>query len=136
MADAQDPQVIVDWLWPLLPGIELIGQGGQGSVFLLPAGDKVLKISELKNWYQIRQARLEEELGTLFGVAQGIVTSSMSCCTWASPSDLLGKSVGEVLGDVDSPRLMLIQEMDFIDGVDHYDRCLMVRCSIESFRVG
>jgi hypothetical protein len=94
-----------------------IGQGGQGVVILLPCGQQVIKVSELWSEDLVLQAALEQKLGPMFADVPVMVTARDSFCVLTSPVNLLGTEFGARFDSPEQPRLILVQTMDFIEGM-------------------
>ena len=110
-----------------MPDSQCAGRGGQGIVIILPNGSDVIKVSELLSESLIRQAALEQHLGSEFVGMQGVVMVRDTFCCLISPCDLLGRDFGASFEDAECPRLMLVQTMDFIEGRSYAKLCDMVR---------
>jgi hypothetical protein len=52
-----------------------------------------------------------------------MVCASETYSVWASPHDLVSHDAGTYFDDPSEPRLMLVQRMAFIKGMNLYERC-------------
>ena len=46
---------------------------------------------------------------------------------WGCPIEVLGKDVGVHFGDPDRPRMMLVQTMEYVEGISLLECCRIVR---------
>ena len=114
---------------PLLPaGSCAIGAGAFGQVFKLPCGQdespKVWKLSELCGVRDVEQAVWEAGLAGMVQAQPGLNLPSETWATWTCPKDL-GFLCAEG-DDSERPRMMLCQELSFVQGQTLGKKCTKV----------
>ena len=116
LIDSQEPEACLEI--KLITESQCIGGGGDGYVFLLPCRTTVVKLSEILSSRGIRQAAIEQQLGSLLHPAPGFITAIDVYATFLSPRDLLrGHDLAEfemLFHEADEPRIILVQVMDYV----------------------
>ena len=126
----QDSDSSLAGLRSQLAGALLLGKGGQGAVFHCGGSrsPEAIKIGEITYELHFEQAAREKTLGGKSGLREaGILTSKETSCFWGRPIEVLGKDVGVHFGDPDRPRMMLVQTMEYVEGISLLECCRIVR---------